>query len=130
MLVERRVAEPILPLHLFRNRNFALISVIGFLLGFAMFGAMNFLPLFQQTVQGASATNSGLLLLPMMLGHDGRLAGRRPGHHQDRQVQDLPDRRRRGDDVGMSLLSMLDVDTSKLQLGALHGRCSASAWAS
>ncbi|MER7458559.1 MDR family MFS transporter [Micromonospora sp. NPDC126480] len=67
-LVERRAAEPILPLGLFANRNFALISVIGFLLGFAMFGAMNFLPLYQQTVQGASATNSGLLLLPLMFG--------------------------------------------------------------
>ncbi len=65
--VERRAAEPIMPLHLFGNRNFALISVIGFMLGFAMFGAINFLPLFQQTVQGASATNSGLLLLPMMI---------------------------------------------------------------
>ncbi|NRQ38630.1 MFS transporter [Nonomuraea sp. NN258] len=66
IVVERRVAEPIMPLQLFRNRNFTLISAIGFLLGFAMFGAINFLPLFQQTVQGASATNSGLLLLPMM----------------------------------------------------------------
>lgn len=66
-LVERRVPEPILSLDLFRNRNFALVSAIGFLLGFAMFGAINFLPLYQQTVQGASATNSGLLLLPMML---------------------------------------------------------------
>jgi len=66
--VERRAPEPILPLHLFTNRNFALISGVGFLLGFAMFGAMNFLPLFQQTVQGASATNSGLLLLPLMAG--------------------------------------------------------------
>ena len=66
--VERRAAEPILPLGLFRNRNFALVSVIGFLLGFAMFGAINFLPLYQQTVQGASATNCGLLLLPMMVG--------------------------------------------------------------
>ncbi|MET8159649.1 MDR family MFS transporter [Sphaerisporangium sp. NPDC005289] len=64
--VERRVAEPIMPLHVFRDRNFTLISLIGFLLGFAMFGVINFLPLFQQTVQGASATNSGLLLLPMM----------------------------------------------------------------
>ncbi|WFE42183.1 MDR family MFS transporter [Micromonospora sp. WMMD998] len=67
-LVERRAPEPILPLGLFANRNFAVISVIGFLLGFAMFGAMNFLPLYQQTVQGASATNSGLLLLPLMFG--------------------------------------------------------------
>ncbi|WP_214316609.1 MDR family MFS transporter [Nonomuraea sediminis] len=63
---ERSAEEPIMPLQLFRNRNFTLISAVGFLLGFAMFGAMNFLPLFQQTVQGASATNSGLLLLPMM----------------------------------------------------------------
>ncbi|NUR89122.1 MAG: MFS transporter [Nonomuraea sp.] len=66
IVVERSAAEPIMPLQLFRNRNFTLISAIGFLLGFAMFGAMNFIPLFQQTVQGASATNSGLLLLPMM----------------------------------------------------------------
>ncbi|WP_433354805.1 MDR family MFS transporter [Microtetraspora malaysiensis] len=64
--IEKRAAEPILPLHVFANRNFSLISALGFLLGFAMFGAISFLPLFQQTVQGASATNSGLLLLPMM----------------------------------------------------------------
>ncbi|MGP3959351.1 MDR family MFS transporter [Nonomuraea sp. 3N208] len=66
VVVERKAVEPIMPLQLFRIRNFTLISAIGFLLGFAMFGAINFLPLFQQTVQGASATNSGLLLLPMM----------------------------------------------------------------
>ena len=66
--VEPRAAEPILSLKLFRNRNFALISIIGFLVGFAMFGVISFLPLYQQTVQGASATNSGLLLLPMMAG--------------------------------------------------------------
>ncbi|WP_434974909.1 MDR family MFS transporter [Streptosporangium saharense] len=66
VVVERRVVEPIMPLNVFRDRNFSLISAVGFLLGFAMFGAINFLPLFQQTVQGASATNSGLLLLPMM----------------------------------------------------------------
>ncbi|MCF6471366.1 MFS transporter [Nonomuraea sp. MG754425] len=66
VLVERRAAEPIMPLQLFRNRNFTLISVIGFLLGFAMFGAINFLPLYQQTVQGVTATGSGLLMLPMM----------------------------------------------------------------
>src|SRR5439155_17792793 len=64
--VERRAPEPIIPLGLFANRNFSLISGVGFLLGFAMFGAINFLPLYQQTVQGSSATNSGLLLLPMM----------------------------------------------------------------
>lgn len=65
---QTRVAEPILPLGIFRNRNFSLVSIIGFMVGFAMFGAISFLPLYIQTVQGASATNSGLLLLPMMLG--------------------------------------------------------------
>lgn len=67
LYVETRVAEPVIPLHIFHSRNFSLISVIGFLVGFVMFGAMTFLPLFQQTVQGASATNSGLLLLPLLL---------------------------------------------------------------
>src|SRR5882757_10077070 len=66
--VEPRAPEPILSLSLFRNRNFALVSAIGFLVGFAMFGAISYLPLYQQAVQGASATNSGLLLLPMMAG--------------------------------------------------------------
>jgi EmrB/QacA subfamily drug resistance transporter len=68
VVVELRVPEPVLPLHLFKDRNFSLVSGIGFLVGFALFGAIAFLPLYQQTVQGASATNSGLLLLPMMLG--------------------------------------------------------------
>jgi EmrB/QacA subfamily drug resistance transporter len=68
LFVERRAAEPILSLKLFKNRNFTIVSAIGFLLGFGMFGAINFLPLYQQTVQGSSATNSGLLLLPMMIG--------------------------------------------------------------
>ncbi|MYW70250.1 DHA2 family efflux MFS transporter permease subunit [Streptomyces sp. SID8379] len=64
---QTRAAEPILPLHIFRSRNFTLMSLIGFVTGFVMFGAVLFLPLYQQSVQGASATNSGLLLLPMLL---------------------------------------------------------------
>ncbi|MFH8804961.1 MDR family MFS transporter [Streptomyces sp. NPDC017936] len=63
---QTRAAEPIVPLHIFRSRNFTLMSVIGFITGFVMFGATLFLPLYQQAVQGASATNSGLLLLPML----------------------------------------------------------------
>ncbi|MGW3406073.1 MDR family MFS transporter [Streptomyces zhihengii] len=66
LFVEARAAEPIMPLHIFRSRNFSLMAVIGFFTGFVMFGAVLFLPLFQQSVQGASATNSGLLLLPML----------------------------------------------------------------
>jgi MFS family permease len=63
---QTKAVAPIVPLHIFRNRNFTLMSVIGFITGFVMFGAVLFLPLYQQSVQGASATNSGLLLLPML----------------------------------------------------------------
>ncbi|WP_181804405.1 MDR family MFS transporter [Streptomyces shenzhenensis] len=63
---QTKAAEPVLPLHIFRSRNFTLMSIIGFIVGFVMFGATLFLPLYQQSVQGASATNSGLLLLPML----------------------------------------------------------------
>jgi EmrB/QacA subfamily drug resistance transporter len=65
--VQRTAPEPIMPLHIFRNRNFTVMQIIGFITGFVMFGAILFLPLYQQSVQGASATNSGLLLLPMLL---------------------------------------------------------------
>ena len=67
-VTETRAAEPMMPLHVFRNRNFSLAMVMTFLTGLAMFGAMTFLPLFQQTVQGESPTISGLALTPMMLG--------------------------------------------------------------
>jgi EmrB/QacA subfamily drug resistance transporter len=63
---QTKAAEPVVPLHIFRSRNFTLMSLIGFIVGFVMFGATLFLPLYQQAVQGASATNSGLLLLPML----------------------------------------------------------------
>src|SRR5581483_63645 len=66
--VERRVDEPILPLRLFTSRNFTSAVVLTFLTGLAMFGAVTFLPQFQQMVQGTSATSSGLLLLPLMGG--------------------------------------------------------------
>ncbi|MER5883370.1 MDR family MFS transporter [Streptomyces sp. NPDC001941] len=66
--VERRVAEPLLPLTVFTgHRNFPLASVLTLAGGVVMFGAGLYLPLFQQSVQGASAVNSGLLMLPMMV---------------------------------------------------------------
>ncbi|WP_419996854.1 MDR family MFS transporter [Streptomyces boninensis] len=64
---ETRAAEPIIPLRIFKNSNFTLMNIVGFIVGFVMFGGTTFLPLYQQSVQGANATNSGLLLLPMML---------------------------------------------------------------
>jgi len=68
VVVEQRATEPLLPLRLFRFRTFTLASGIGLLLGVAMYGAISFLPLFLQTVNGASATDSGLLIIPLMLG--------------------------------------------------------------
>ena len=68
MLLERRTSEPILAPRLFKNRVFASGSAIGFVVGFAMFGAITFLPLFLQDVRGVSPTSSGLRLLPMMAG--------------------------------------------------------------
>ena len=68
VLVERRAAEPVLPLHLFRNRVFAAASAVGLVVGFAMFGTLTYLPQYMQIVKGASPTSSGLRLLPMMAG--------------------------------------------------------------
>jgi EmrB/QacA subfamily drug resistance transporter len=66
--VESRAAEPILPPRLFRNRVFAVTSAVGLVVGFALFGALTYLPLFQQVVRGSSPTESGLQLLPVMAG--------------------------------------------------------------
>ena len=66
--VERRAAEPILPLELFRNRVFAVTSAIGFIVGLALFGAITYLPLYLQIVKGRSPTSSGLTLVPLMAG--------------------------------------------------------------
>ncbi|WP_330176047.1 MFS transporter [Streptomyces sp. NBC_01498] len=66
--VERRAAEPVLPLGLFRIRTFTLVSVISFIVGFSMFGAMTYLPTFLQVVQGVTPTMSGVHMLPMVLG--------------------------------------------------------------
>ncbi|MFF4355487.1 MDR family MFS transporter [Streptomyces sp. NPDC001604] len=66
--VERRAAEPVLPLKLFRIRTFALSAVISFIVGFAMFGAMTYLPTFLQVVQGVTPTMSGVHMLPMVFG--------------------------------------------------------------
>ncbi|EEP72931.1 drug resistance transporter, emrB/qacA subfamily [Micromonospora sp. ATCC 39149] len=68
LLQEVRVAEPILPLRLFRSRTFALANSAGFVLGLVMFGSIIFIPLYLQIVKGASPTRSGLLMLPMMAG--------------------------------------------------------------
>jgi len=67
-IVEGRVEEPLIPLRLWRNGVFSVATCLEFLVGFAMFGAIIFLPLYLQTVGHATATNSGLLILPLMVG--------------------------------------------------------------
>jgi EmrB/QacA subfamily drug resistance transporter len=68
VVVERRAAEPVMPLRLFSNRVFSVASAVGFVVGFAMFGAITYLPQYLQVVKGASPTGSGLQLLPLMAG--------------------------------------------------------------
>ena len=68
LLAERRAVEPVIPLPLFANRVFAAASAIGFVVGFAMFGALTFLPLFFQDVKGVSPIQSGVRLFPLMGG--------------------------------------------------------------
>ena len=68
VLAERRAADPVIPLGLFRDRNFALPAVAGLTIGIAMFATVSFLPTFLQMVRGVSATESGLMMIPMTLG--------------------------------------------------------------
>jgi EmrB/QacA subfamily drug resistance transporter len=68
VVVERRVAEPAIPPRLFRIRTVCLSVVVLFVLGAAMFGAITYLPTFLQIANGTSASNSGLLTVPMVVG--------------------------------------------------------------
>jgi EmrB/QacA subfamily drug resistance transporter len=65
---ENRVPEPLLPLRLFKNDIFRVSVILSLVSGVAMFGAIIFLPEYQQIIRGASATKSGLLLLPVVFG--------------------------------------------------------------
>jgi EmrB/QacA subfamily drug resistance transporter len=114
---ERRAAEPVIPLHVFRNRNFSLVTAMSFLLGLALFGAITFLPLYQQTVQHLSATQSGLMLIPLMLGSTvtALIAGRvttRTGRYKA-----LPIIGGGVMTVGMYLLTTLGINTSLVTTG-------------
>lgn len=65
---ERLAAEPIMPLELFRQRTFVLMSLIGFVVGIALFGSVTFIPLYLQVVKGSTPSQAGMQLLPMMGG--------------------------------------------------------------
>ncbi|WSL44594.1 MFS transporter [Streptomyces sp. NBC_01268] len=116
-LVERLAPEPLIPLRLFRDSVFTVTSLVGMVVGIALFGAASYLPTFLQMVEGATATESGLLMLPLMGGIvaasvvSGQLISR-TGHYKVYPVL--------GGAVatlGMWLLSRLDTDTPRLQQG-------------
>ncbi|MDH6194253.1 EmrB/QacA subfamily drug resistance transporter [Mycobacterium frederiksbergense] len=65
---ETRAAEPILPMRLFRNPVFSMCCVLSLVVGFAMLGALTFMPTFMQFVEGVSPSESGLRTMPMVIG--------------------------------------------------------------
>ena len=115
VVVERFAAEPVIPLRLFRDGVFNVTAVVGGVIGVALFGAASYLPTFLQMVDGASATGSGLLMLPMMLGVvaasvvGGQLISR-TGRYKA-----LPIAGSALAAAGMYLLSLLDAHTSRLE---------------
>jgi Na+/melibiose symporter-like transporter len=118
LLQERRAAEPLLPLGLFRNGIFNVASGVSFLIGLAMFGGIIFLPLYFQIVTGASATSSGLLMLPMVTGLLGAsiMAGRittSTGRYRIFPILGMV-----CSTVAFLLLSRLDVDTARVESSA------------
>jgi MFS family permease len=68
LLVEQRAEEPIMPLSLFKNHTFSVTSAVGFIVGFALFGGITYLPVYLQVTKGSSPTVSGLQLTPLMAG--------------------------------------------------------------
>src|SRR4051794_25252785 len=111
---ESRVAEPILPLHLFRNRVFVITSAVGFVIGFALFGALTYLPHFQQVVRGYSPTESGLQLIPVMAGVLIGSIGSGQAITATGRYKLFPIAGTVIAAVGMVLLSRLDAQTSTL----------------
>ncbi len=108
---QTKVKQPLLPLRLFKARNYWLGSVVSFVVGAAMFGAFVFLPTYLQISTGVSATNSGLLMLPLMFGMfpfmtvSGNLVSK-TGKYKVWPLVGLPTGA-----VGLFLLSFLTADT-------------------
>ncbi|MFD8431496.1 MULTISPECIES: MFS transporter [Streptomyces] len=114
VVAERFAPEPLIPLRLFRDSVFNVTALVGLVIGVALFGAASYLPTFLQMVDGASATESGLLMLPMMGGVvvasivSGQLISR-TGHYRSHPILGSA-----LSVVGMWLLSRLDIDTPRL----------------
>ncbi|MBC9713344.1 MFS transporter [Streptomyces sp. TRM66268-LWL] len=115
LVAEKYAAEPLIPLHLFRDATFNLTGLVGAIIGVGLFGAASYLPTFLQMVDGATATESGLLMLPMMGGIviasivSGQLISK-TGHYKVYPIVGGL-----ASAAGMWLLSLLDTDTSQLE---------------
>jgi EmrB/QacA subfamily drug resistance transporter len=118
VFAERRAAEPILPLELFRNRVFSITSAVGFIVGLALFGAITYLPLYLQDVKGHSPTTSGLLILPLMVGLLTASIGSGQLITRFGRYKPFPVAGTAIMVVGLLLLSRLQVDTSTVVTGA------------
>nr|BFD81723.1 MFS transporter [Streptomyces sp. Xyl84] len=114
-VAERFAAEPLIPLRLFRDSVFNISGLVGLVVGVALFGAASYLPTFLQMVDGASATESGLLMLPMMGGIvvASIVSGQLISHTGRYKIHPLLGSALSV--VGMWLLSRLEVDTSRLE---------------
>ncbi|WP_308295798.1 MFS transporter [Streptomyces sp. ISL-96] len=114
IVVESCVPEPLMPLRLFRDSVFTVTSLVGAVVGVALFGAASYLPTFLQMAGGVSATESGLLMLPMMGGVV--IASIVSGHLISRtgRYRVYPVVGSACSVVGMWLLSRLEADTSQL----------------
>ncbi|MFJ4716668.1 MFS transporter [Streptomyces sp. NPDC088785] len=115
VVAEKYAAEPLIPLRLFRDSVFNLSGLVGMVVGVALFGAASYLPTFLQMVDGASATESGLLMLPMMGGVVGAsiISGQLISHTGRYKI--YPVLGGALSTLGMFLLSRLQVDTPRLE---------------
>ncbi|QUC57629.1 MFS transporter [Streptomyces sp. A2-16] len=114
VIAEHFAAEPLMPLRLFRDSVFNVTGLVGLVIGVALFGAASYLPTFLQMVDGASATESGLLMLPMMAGIVGAsvVSGQLISHTGRYRI--WPILGSALSVVGMWLLSRLEADTPRL----------------
>lgn len=115
VVAEKYAAEPLIPLRLFRDSVFNLSGFVGMVVGVALFGAASYLPTFLQMVDGATATESGLLMLPMMGGVVGAsiLSGQLISHTGRYKL--YPVLGGALSSLGMYFLSRLEVDTPRLE---------------
>jgi EmrB/QacA subfamily drug resistance transporter len=118
-VVERRAAEPVLPPALWRERVFSTAGALSLIVGFALFGAVTFLPLYFQTVDAASPTGSGLRLMPMMLGVLVTSIGSGQAISRFGRYKVFPVAGTAMMAVGLELLSRLGVGTGTLE-GSLY----------